>query len=99
MVIALCLVIFICFVKLNGFVLSDVAGFQETYSGKIIETIHEEPQRREWMQYFSKACEHKKRTKYKVWQNGYHAEHIYSNKFARKQHKDTDNFLCHGGAN
>jgi hypothetical protein len=33
---------------------------------------------------FSKACEHvKKRTKYKVWQNGY-AEHIYSNKFIRQ---------------
>jgi hypothetical protein len=32
------------------------------------------------LEYFYKACEHvKKRTKYKVWQNSYHAEHIYSN--------------------
>jgi hypothetical protein len=32
-------------------------------TGKIIETIHEEPQsRREWMlEYFSKACEHVKK--------------------------------------
>jgi hypothetical protein len=37
------------------------------------------------LEYFSKACEHvKKRTKYKVWQNGYHAEHIY-NKFIRQK--------------
>lgn len=34
------------------------------------------------LQYFDKACEHLKRTpKYKVWQDGYHAELIYSNSF------------------
>jgi REP element-mobilizing transposase RayT len=73
----------------NGFVLSDVMrDFKRLTSGKIIETIREEPQsRREWMlEYFSKACEHvKKEQKYKVWQNGYHAEHIYSNKFIRQK--------------
>jgi hypothetical protein len=68
--------------------LSDVMrDFKRLTSGKIIETIREEPQsRREWMlEYFSKACEHvKKEQKYKVWQNG-HAEHIYSNKFIRQK--------------
>jgi hypothetical protein len=36
--------------------------FKRLTSGKIIETIREEPQsRREWMlEYFSKACEHVK---------------------------------------
>jgi hypothetical protein len=40
----------------NGFVLSDVMDFKRLTSGKIIETIREEPQsRREWMlEYFSK---------------------------------------------
>jgi transcriptional regulator of met regulon len=37
-------------------------------------------------EYFSKACEHVKKNKnIKVWQNGYHAEHIYSNKFIRQK--------------
>jgi len=57
-------------------------------SKKIIQTIQNEPEsRREWMLgYFQKACEHlKKVQQYKVWQNGYHAEHIYSNKFIRQK--------------
>jgi hypothetical protein len=39
--------------------------FKRLTSGKIIETIHEEPQsRREWMlEYLAKACEHVKKTK------------------------------------
>jgi G:T-mismatch repair DNA endonuclease (very short patch repair protein) len=63
------------------------AGFQETYFWKNYKTIREEPQsRREWMlEYFSKACEHVKKKNIKVWQNGYHAEHIYSNKFIRQK--------------
>ena len=69
----------------NGFILSDVMrDFKRFTSKKIIEIIQEEPEsRREWMlDYFKKASEHlKKDQKYKVWQNGYHAEHIYSNKF------------------
>jgi hypothetical protein len=61
--VTLCLVIFICFVKLQWLCFVGCnAGFQETYFWKIIETIHEEPQsRREWLEYFSKACEHVKK--------------------------------------
>ena len=34
------------------------------------------------LEYFGKASEHlKNKQNFKVWQNGYHAEHIYSNKF------------------
>ena len=41
---------------------------------------------------FQKACEHlKKVQQYKVWQNGYHAEHIYSNKFIRQKLDYIDN--------
>jgi type 1 glutamine amidotransferase len=36
------------------------------------------------LEYFSKACEHvKKEQKYKVWQNGYHAEHIVINSYVK----------------
>ena len=73
----------------NGFILSDVMRDLKRFTSiKIIQTIQEEPEsRREWMlEYFSKACEHlKKEQKYKVWQNGYHAEPIYSNKFIRQK--------------
>jgi len=73
----------------NGFVLSDVMrDFKRYTSKKIIEIIiNEAESRREWMlDYFSKACAHlKKEQHYKVWQNGYHAEHIYSNKFIRQK--------------
>lgn len=38
------------------------------------------------MDYFKKACQHLKQEQhYKVWQNGYHAEHIYSNKFIKQK--------------
>ncbi len=53
-------------------------------SKKIIQNIQEEPEsRREWLlELFSKACEHlKKEQDYKVWQDGYHAEEISTNKF------------------
>ena len=69
----------------EGFFLSDIMrDFKRHTSKQIIQTIQDEPEsRREWMlDYFQKACEHlKKVQQYKVWQNGYHAEHIYSNKF------------------
>jgi REP element-mobilizing transposase RayT len=41
----------------------------------------------QWMlDYFKKSCEHlKKEQQYKVWQNGYHAEHIFSNKFIKQK--------------
>ena len=36
--------------------------------------------------HFEKACEHlKRKQKYKVWQNGYHAEIIYSNRFIKEK--------------
>lgn len=57
-------------------------------SKKIIQTIIEEPEsRREWLlDYFSKACSHLKREQqYNVWQDGYHAEHIYSNSFIKQK--------------
>ena len=73
----------------EGFVLSDIMrDFKRHTSKKIIQTIQDEPEsRREWMlDYFQKTCEHlKKVQQYKVWQNGYHAEHIYSNKFIRQK--------------
>lgn len=73
----------------EGFILSDVIrDFKKFTSKKIIQTIIEEPEsRREWMlDYFEKACEHLKRNQqYKVWQDGYHAEHIYSNSFIKQK--------------
>ena len=73
----------------NGFVLSDVIrDFKKFTSKKIIQTCINEPEsRREWMMtYFQKACEHLKRNQqYKVWQDGYHAEHIYSNLFIKQK--------------
>ena len=65
--------------------LTDVMrDFKKFTSKKIIELINNEPEsRREWLlDYFKKASEHlKKEQQYKVWQNGFHAEHIFSNKF------------------
>jgi len=73
----------------NGFVLSDVIrDFKKYTSKKIIATIIDQPEsRREWMlPMFQKACEHLKRgQQYKVWQDGYHAEHIYSNGFIKEK--------------
>ncbi len=73
----------------NGFILSDVIrDFKKYTSKKIIQKIVEEPEnRREWiLAYFQNACQHLKRNqKYKVWQDGYHAEHIYSNAFINQK--------------
>ena len=73
----------------EGFSLSDVIrDFKKFTSKKIIQTIITEPEsRREWMlDYFEKACEHLKRNQqYKVWQDGYHAELIYSNSFIKQK--------------
>ena len=73
----------------EGFILSDIIrDFKKFTSKKIVQTIIDEPEsRREWMlDYFQKACEHlKKDQTYKVWQNGYHAEHIYSNSFIKQK--------------
>ncbi|WP_445721354.1 REP-associated tyrosine transposase [Flavobacterium sp.] len=73
----------------EGFILSDIIrDFKKFTSKKIIQTIIDQPEsRREWMlDYFKKSCEHLKRHQtYKVWQDGYHAEHIFSNKFIKQK--------------
>ncbi|MEA1786948.1 transposase [Arenibacter sp. GZD96] len=73
----------------GGTILSDVIrDFKKFTSKRIIETIIQEPEsRREWLlEYFQKACRHLKRVQhYKVWQDGYHAEHIYSNSFIKQK--------------
>ncbi len=73
----------------NDFILSDIMrDFKKFTSKKIIQIINDEPEsRREWMlDYFKKASVHfKKEQQYKVWQNGYHAEHIFSNKFIKQK--------------
>lgn len=73
----------------KGFVLSDVIrDFKKFTSKRIIKTIIDDSEsRREWMlDYFKKSCEHLKREQtYKVWQDGYHAELIYSNKFIKQK--------------
>lgn len=58
--------------------------FKTFTSKKIIENIKNETEsRRDWLlQMFQESCEHLKRDQtYKVWQNGYHAEYIESEKF------------------
>lgn len=73
----------------NGNLLSDVIrDFKKHTSKRIIQTILEFPEsRREWMlDLFKKACEHLKRDqKYKVWQDGYHAEIATSNWFIKQK--------------
>ncbi|MFC6269261.1 REP-associated tyrosine transposase [Frigoriflavimonas asaccharolytica] len=57
-------------------------------SKKIIETMQSEPEsRKEWMlDYFKKSCEHLAREQnYKVWQDGYHAEEVFSNKWIKEK--------------
>ncbi len=69
----------------EGYVLTDILrDFKKFTSKKIIKQIKEEPEsRREWvLDLFKKYCENLKRNQtYKVWQDGNHAEVIYSNKF------------------
>lgn len=73
----------------NGIILADVMrDFKKFTSKKIIQTIIEEPEsRREWLlEHFKKACNHLKREqKYKVWQDGYHAEIVESNWFIKQK--------------
>ncbi len=69
----------------EGFELQNIIrDFKKFTSKKIIQSIKDEPEsRREWMlDLFLKACEHLKREQeFKVWQDGYHAEEVSSNKF------------------
>lgn len=69
----------------EGFELANIIrDFKKFTSKEIIRKIKEEPEsRKEWMlERFSKTCQHLKREQeYKVWQTGYHAEVVSSNKF------------------
>lgn len=61
--------------------------FKKFTSKEIIRNIQDEREsRRDWMlKYFEDACYRLKRDqKYKVWQDGYHAEHLFSQKFSAK---------------
>lgn len=61
-----------------------IRDFKKFTSKKIVEYIQENPEsRREWLlEMFQKACEDLTRDQqYKVWQDGYHAEMLTSNKF------------------
>jgi len=73
----------------DGKILADIIrDFKKYTSKKIIKTILEQSEsRREWMlAYFQKSCSHLKRAqRYKVWQDGYHAEIVYSNKFIKEK--------------
>ena len=70
---------------INEITLPDIMRDLKKYtSKKITKTILDEPEsRRIWMlNYFENVSKHlKKDQKYKVWQNEYYAEVIYSNKF------------------
>ena len=62
--------------------------FKKFTAKKIVKTIKEYPEsRREWLlKMFRDACRHLNRKQtYKVWQNGYHAEKIYSQKFIKQK--------------
>ena len=73
----------------EGFALSDIIrDFKKYTSKKIIHIIQEYPEsRREWMlDSFKQACKSLKRNQqYKVWQDGYHAEIAYSNRFIKQK--------------
>ncbi|MBC8756672.1 transposase [Kordia sp. YSTF-M3] len=78
----------LCKVQGDSLLSNVIRDFKTYTSKKIIEIIKEYPEsRREWLlDYFKKACSHLKRKQmYKVWQNGYHAEKVYSNKFIKQK--------------
>ncbi len=73
----------------ENYILSDIIrDLKKFTSKKIIKTILEHSEsRREWMlDYFSNACKHlKRRQEYKVWQDGYHAEVVNTNRFIKQK--------------
>ena len=78
------------FCRADGkYLLSEIMrDFKKFTSKKIIETVKAEPEsRKEWMlDYFKKACPHLAREqKYKVWQDGYHAEEVFSNRWIKEK--------------
>lgn len=67
---------------------SIIREFKTFTAKQIIKTLKEEREsRREWiLAIFSEACEHLKREqRYKVWQNGYHGEEIYTQHFLEQK--------------
>ena len=75
----------------GNFTLAEIMrDFKKFTSKKVIETICSEPEsRREWLlDYFKKSCEHLSRPQqYKVWQDGYHAEEVFSNDWIKEKIK------------
>jgi REP element-mobilizing transposase RayT len=73
----------------STFSLSEIMrDFKKFTSKKIIQSILEEPEsRREWLlEHFRKSCEHLSRPQsYKVWQDGYHAEEVFSNRWIKEK--------------
>ncbi len=69
----------------EGYILYDILrDFKKYTCKKVIKQIKEEPEsRREWiLNLFQKCCQYLKRNQtYKLWQDGNHAEVIYSNDF------------------
>ncbi|GAB2760252.1 REP-associated tyrosine transposase [Salinimicrobium soli] len=66
--------------------------FKKFTSKEVIKLVEPES-RREWMlKYFEDACYRLKRNqKYKVWQDGYHAEQLFSQKFILQKLNYTHN--------
>ena len=65
-----------------------IRDFKKFTSKRIIEIIKNYPEsRKEWLlPIFRAACIHLKRNQtYKVWQNGYHAEILFSKKFIKQK--------------
>ncbi len=68
--------------------------FKKFTSKEVIKNIEAGPESRcEWMlKFFEDACYRLKRNqKYKVWQDGYHAEHLFSQKFILQKLNYTHN--------
>jgi REP element-mobilizing transposase RayT len=79
----------ICHSANEEILLSDIIRDFKTFTSKqIIKTILEEPEsRKDWIiRYFEESCEGLKRNqKYKVWQTGFHAEEIRTQKFLEQK--------------
>lgn len=69
----------------DGLILADIIrDFKKFTSKQLIQNITKQfESRREWLlELFSKACDHlKRKQEYKIWQDGYHAEIIDTEKF------------------
>ncbi|OFZ66392.1 MAG: transposase [Bacteroidetes bacterium RIFCSPHIGHO2_02_FULL_44_7] len=78
----------LCRAKDDDLLANVVRDFKKYTAKKSIETIlNGRESRREWLlEMFEKSCAHLKRNQtFKVWQNGYHAVRIESEKFVRQK--------------